>query len=249
MILHKFSPRARLLNYLGTALAMFLMASGLTAQAANQVNRRSVSVDGHGEVNVAPDRAQLQMAAQVTRSDLHTAQTQINAIVRDYVKRAKALGARDADLSTTGLSIQPQYDYSSKDGRKFIGYQVTRRIEVTVHNLNKVGDYLLQATAAGINNVSTPVLDSSQAETLRQKALAAAAKDAQAKARVLAETLGAKLGPIHSLDASNSHHHPVPLMRAMVAKSAPSGNQEMGFSAGEIRYSADVHADFDLLSP
>lgn len=243
------APRNHFFTRIATALSLLLLTTAMTVQAADQTDRRSVSVEGHGEIGVAPDRARLQMAAQVTRKNLDTAQTEVNAIVRDYVKRAKALGARDADLSTAGLTVQPQYDYSSKDGRKFVGYQVTRRIEVTVRNLDKVGDYLLQATAAGINTVSDPILESSHADALRLEALSAAAKDARSKAQVLAQTLGAKLGPIHNVDASNASPHPVPLMRAMAAKATPSGNEQMGFSVGEIRYSVDIHADFDLLSP
>lgn len=237
---------------IATALSLLLLTAAISVQAADQTDRRSVSVDGHGEISVAPDRARLQMAAQVTLKDLNQAQTQVNATVRGYVKRAKALGARDADISTAGFTIRPQYDYSSKNGRKFIGYQVTRQIEVTVRNLDKVGDYLLQATAAGINTVSNPILESSHADDLRLQALTAAAKDARSKARVLAQTLGAKLGPIYSVNAGTNRPHPVPLMRAMAApasKAGLSGNEQMGFSAGEIRYSADIHADFDLLSP
>lgn len=234
---------------IATVLSLLLLMTAMTVQAEGKADRRSVSVDGHGEVSVAPDRARLEMEAQATRKNLDAAQTEVNAIVRDYLKRAKALGVSDADISTAGFTVQPQYDYSSKSGRQFIGYRVTRHIEVMVRNLDKLGDYLMQATAAGINSVSDPVLESSRADALRLEALSAAAKDARSKAQVLAQTLGAKLGPIHSIDASNASPHPVPMMRAMVAKAAPSGNEEMGFSAGEIHYSADVRANFDLLSP
>ncbi len=184
--------RNRLFILLTTAFSLVLLTTVMTAQAANRSDSRSVRVDGHGEVSVAPDRARLQMAAQVTRKDLAAAQTQVNAIVRAYVKRAKALGASDADISTAGFNVQPQYDYSSKDGRKFVGYQVTRHIEVTVHDLAKVGDYLLQATAAGINNVSEPVLESSRADGGRRQKCASQGPDA-------GTDLGCQIG-FHSQD-------------------------------------------------
>lgn len=230
--------------------ALWFLAMALPAVAADQPDRRSVSVDGHGEVSVAPDMARLQMAAQATDKNLNAAQTKVDGIIRGYVKRARALGAKDADLSTAGLTVQPQYDYSSKNGRTFLGYQVTRRVEVTVHDLDKIGDYLLQATAAGINNVSDPELVSSKAGALRLQAMAAAAQDARSKAKILAQTLDVKLGPVHTIDASSGDSHPMPMMRAMAApaaKSEASGNSQMGFSAGEIHYTADIHANFDLL--
>ena len=116
------------------------------------------------------------------------------------------------------------------------------------HDLDKIGDYLQKATDAGINNVSNPQLESSRAEDLQRQALAKAALDAQAKARVLADTLGVKLGTVHTVSASSelSPPEPRPMMRGMaMAKAAPSGNEEMGFAAGEIRYTSNISAEFD----
>ena len=214
--------------------------------------RRSVTVSGQGEVSAAPNRARISMAVEETKPDLKTAQADVNRIVRDYLAQARALGVKDEDISTAGLSINAQYDYSAKDGRKFLGYHVTRNIEVVVRELDKVGDYLQKATDAGINNVSDPVLESSQADELQRQAMAKAAADAQAKARVLAETLGVKLGAVHTVDAATEIALPRPLPRLMAmavpAPAQPSGNEEMGFAAGQIHIKATLTADFDLVA-
>jgi uncharacterized protein len=242
-----------------------LAAAGLLCAAAAQAGemtrpepaspahpeRRAVVVSGEGEVSAAPDRARIAMAAEETKPDLKAAQADVNRIVRDYLAQARALGVKDEDISTAGLSIRADYDYSSKDGRKFVGYHVTRNIVVVVRELDKIGDYLQKATDAGINNVSDPVLESSQAPELQRKAMAKAAADAQARARVLAETLGVKLGTVHTINAAAEVTPPRPLMRTMAmaapAQSAPNGNEEMGFAAGEIRFHSTLTADFDLV--
>jgi len=214
---------------------------------ASAAERRSVSVQGHGEVSVAPDRAQLDMSVQTTRDTVAAAQAKVNAVVRDYLQRAHKIGVRDADIATTGVNVQPQYDYSGGSSH-FTGYRVSRRITVTVRDLAKLGDTISAATAAGVNGVADPVMESSRAATLRRQALADAAGDARANAEVLAKTLGATLGPVHQLDVSNGSSGPVPMVRAMaMAKASNDGNQQMGITTGEIRYQADVHADFDLL--
>lgn len=217
-------------------------------------DRRSVSVSGRGEVAVTPDRARIAMQVETTRSDVRAAQTEVSRVVRDYLVQLRALGIADADIGTAGLTIQPEYDYGAK-GRKFLGYKVTRGVEIVVRDLDKIGDVLLKATAAGINNVSDPQLESSKAEALGREALAKAADDARAKARVLADALGAKLGPIHTLNA-NAEFVPAPVafkgrVMAMASADAPmeSGNDTMGISAGQIRYTASVNADFDLVAP
>lgn len=234
---------------------VIVAATSLTTSADTLPDRRSVNVSGRGEVTATPDRARISMQVETTKPDLRAAQDQVSRIVRDYLAQVKALGIADADISTAGLSIQPQYDYSAKGGRKFLGYQLTRGIEIVVRDLDKIGDVLLKATSAGINNVSDPQLESSKAEALTREALAKAADDARAKAKVLADALGVKLGAVHTLNA-NAEYIPPPMAKrerfvAMAASAdAPqSGNDVFGFSAGQIRYSASVNADFDLVAP
>src|SRR3546814_9631098 len=85
-----------------------------------------------------------------------------------------------------------------------------RDIAVTVSNLDKLGDFVLRATKVGINHVSTPILESSQADALSKQALAKAASDARDKAKLLADTLGMKLGPVRTDPKStplNSSHY------------------------------------------
>ena len=243
------------MNSLKSAVVLCLLCVGAVQADPHEQRpeRRAVTVSGQGEVSAAPDRARLSMAVEETSPDLKAAQTKVNGVVRTYLAQAKALGAKDEDISTAGLSINAEYDYSNpKGGRKFLGYHVTRSIEVVVRDLDKIGDYLQRATDAGINNVSNPQLESSKADELQRQALAKAALDAQAKARVLADTLGVKLGAVHSISASSEAPPPGPQPRmAFYAKAAaaPEGNDQMGFAAGEIRFTTSLVAEFDLGPP
>lgn len=231
-------------------LLLFLLCNCAAQADAAPPDRRMVTVSGQGEVSGAPDRARLTMAVEETNQDLKAAQAKVNGVVRTYLAQAHALGAKDEDLSTASLSINAEYDYSSGKGRKFVGYHVNRGVSVVVRDLDKIGDYLQRATDAGINNVSSPQLESSKAEDLQRQALAKAALDAQAKAKVLADALGVKLGAVHTISAASEMVAPPPrpmAMRANFAAAAPSGNEEMGFAAGEIRFSSTLTAEFDLV--
>jgi uncharacterized protein len=229
------------------AIFLLLCCAAQAAEAPEAVQRRSASVSGHGEVDATADRARLSMSVEVTKPDLKAAQAEANRVTRDYLAQAKALGAKDEDVSTAGLSIRADYDYSSNNGRKFLGYHVSRGITVVVRDLDHVGDFLQRATDVGINNVSEPQLESSLEPELRRQALARAAADAQENARTLAQALGVKLGTVRTISSSVEAPQPRPMvmMKAMSA-AAPSGNQEMGFAAGELHYTADVQAEFDL---
>ena len=161
------------------ALLLLLCCAAQAAEAPEALARRSATVSGHGEVDATPDRARLSMSVEVIKPDLKAAQAKVNGIVRNYLAQAHALGARDEDISTAGLSINAEYDYSGNKGRKFLGYHVSRGISVVVRDLDHVGDFLQHATDAGINNVSEPQLESSLEPELRRQALARAAADAR----------------------------------------------------------------------
>ncbi|NKF21204.1 SIMPL domain-containing protein [Solimonas marina] len=229
-----------------------LLCSAAHAADPADTPPRTVSVDGQGEVSVQPDRAQLSLAVDAVDPDLKKAETKVNAVVRAYLADARKLGAADKDISTAGISVSPEYvwDNDAKQ-QKLVGYRARRDINITVTQLDRLGDFVLQATEAGVNHVNSPVLESSRADALRREALAQAATDARDKARLLADTLGMKLGAVRSLNANDSEARPpVPMMmmaKAARAPAADSGNSEMGFASGEIKYSANVSAQFDLL--
>ncbi|MDD3761927.1 MAG: SIMPL domain-containing protein [Nevskiales bacterium] len=231
--------------------AVMLGAHGIAAQAGTPAPR-VIAVNGSGEVRVLPDRARLNLAVDALDDDLKVAEGKVNTVVRAYLAKAKALGAKSEQIATSGSSINPEYVWDDKTRqRKLVGYRARREIVVEVDDLEKLGDFILGATKAGVNNVSPPVLESSRAQALEREALAKAAEDAQARARVLAQSVGARLGPARSIHASGSMPPPVPMkVMAMRAEAAfDSGNQEMGVSTGQISVSATVQAEFDLIVP
>src|SRR3546814_20974002 len=83
-------------------------------------------------------------------------------------------------------SINPEYVWDDKAKKqKLVGYRARRDIAVTVSNFDKLGDFVLRATKVGINHVSTPILESSQADALSKQELAKAASDARDQAQLL----------------------------------------------------------------
>jgi uncharacterized protein YggE len=239
----------RLLWFAALALAATLAHAGEDGNL-----RRSVTVSGQGEVSAVPDRARLSLAVEALRPELKAAQDEANKAMRSLLADLKSLGLKDADLDASGVSVQPEYVWDDKTrSNRLTGYRARRGIDILVNNLDQLGDVVLIATRDGINNVSPPALESSHARELQRAALTRATEDARDKAALLAQTLGVKLGSIHSLNAAENYvPPPVPMMR-MKAAAAPeafdSGNQEMGFAAGTIKFNATVNADFDLIAP
>lgn len=232
-----------------TLIAPLFLAGAAQAQGPMMMPPpRTIAVAGQGEVAVAPDRARLRVGVFQVSPDLAAAQTEVNKVVRAYLVELKALGTKESNISTAGFSIQPEYVWDEKENlQRLTGYRVSRDIEVLVENLDKLGDYLLRATKAGVNQMQPPQLESSKAKDIQQQALVKATQDAQAKAKLLADTLGVKVGPVRTISAGDSYAPaPMPKM-AMAMRSDAGGNSEMGLLTGEIRYSASVSAEFDLI--
>lgn len=241
------------MNKLSVALLSLSLLAAPAAFADQAPQRRSVNVTGQGEVSVRPDRARINLAVDALNADPKAAEAEVNKVVRAYVAEARALGAKDNEISTAGISLTPEYVWDEKARRnRLTGYRARRDIEVTVTDLNKLGDYVLRATQVGVNNVSPPQLEASNSKELARQALVKATEDARGKAQLLADTLKVKLGSIYALNATEGHiQPPMPKAMAMRAEAASfdSGNQQMGLETGEIKYSATVNADFDLLTP
>jgi uncharacterized protein len=238
-----------LIRSLTLAAAGLCLATTATAQT-QPPSPPTIAVSGHGEVSTLPDRARLALAVDALDAEVKNAEAEVNRVTRAYLDALRKLGIDAKDVSTTASSLQPEYIWDEPARRqKLVGYRARRDIQVLVRNLDQLGDVILSATTAGVNHVSPPALESSQAETLAREALALAAKDAQARALALAGALGVRLGSARVVrEAGQAMPPPQPYkvmtMRAEMAMD--SGNQQMGISTGEIRISADVSVEFDI---
>lgn len=233
-------------------LLSLLLVAALPAQAEEP--RRSANVSGQGEVSVKPDRARISLAVDTANIQLRKAEEETNRIVRAYLAELKSLGLKDEQISTAGVSIHPEFTWDDKARQqRLVAYHARREIDLRVDDLQQIGDVILKATMVGVNQVNPPILESSKSKELSRQALVKAAEDARAKAQLLADTLGVKLGLVRNISANDNSAPPVMykamMVRGMAADAAPSGNEQMGFTTGEIKYSANVSADFDLIAP
>lgn len=237
------------------ALVCLLLSLAVPASAAENAPRRSITVSGQGEVSVRPDRARLHLAVESLKSDPKAAEAEVNRVVRAYVAEARGLGARDSEIQTAAASLTPEYVWDEPARRnRLVGYRARRDLHITVVRLEQLGDFILRGTQAGVTHISPPALEAANAPALGREALVRATQDAREKAVLLAKTLQMTLGSIHSLNAQEAvQPPPMPLMAkgmAMRTEAAfDSGSAAMGVEPGEIKFSATVQADFDLLAP
>jgi uncharacterized protein len=158
---------------------------------------QTVSVSGHGEVNVAPDTASLAIGVDVTQPTLSEAQAQATAQATAVIATLKAAGIADKDIQTTYYNITILRDTSRHaDPNEITGYEITNQLDVTVRDTAILGKLLDDAVKAGANDVSgvSFYVDDQTAAAREARRLAVA--DARTKAEELATAAGLTLGPV-----------------------------------------------------
>ena len=219
----------------------------LPAFAADEARPRTVSVSGTGEVAAEPDLAHVTLGVEARKPALADARSEVSATVERVLALCKSLGIDPKRVNATRVQIQPEYSWNEKDRKRvLLGYLVSRQVQVESRDLEVLGTLLERAVDAGVNQVNDPVLDSSRRKDLERDALAKAVEDARLNADTLARAAGATLGPVRTLNGATSAP-PVPMFRRQVAMADAAMAPEASYQAGEMKFSASINAEYDLL--
>ena len=238
-----------MLTRLPWMLALIVLAVAPPGARAADERPRTVSVSGTGEVAAEPDMAYVTLGIEARRPTLAEARTEVSAAVDRVLKLTRDLRIDPKYVNATRLQVQPEYNWNSKDRKRVpIGYLVTRNVQVELRDLEQLGPLLERAVDAGANQVSGPALDSSRRKEFEREAMGKAVEDARLSAETLARAAGARLGPVRTLNGGVSGP-PIAMYRATVAMAdaAAPAPPEATYQTGEMKFSASVNVEYDLL--
>jgi uncharacterized protein YggE len=177
---------------------------------AGQDVSRSITVVGQGEVKAKPDIATVNLGVEVTAPTVSEAMTQANARMKAILAAMKSLGIADKDVQTSNFSINferqnPPVPLTSDttSGTKTESnqapaglYRVNNMIQVTIHQMDKVGDVLDAAIEAGANNIWGVSFGLDDTDALEVQAREKAVEDARARAESLAKLNNVAVGDV-----------------------------------------------------
>ena len=111
-----------------------------------------------------------------------------------------AEGVEEGDIRTVDFYIYPEYDYRDETPR-IVGYVVSNTVEVTVRDVERVGELIDAVAAAGGDAVRFGGISFAREDpgALAREARELAIADARAKAEQLAELTGVSLGSVVSV--------------------------------------------------
>ena len=233
----------------GIWLAGIVAASCLygVSATAEEPRPRTVNVSGMAEVSAEPDIARVTLGVESRKPTMEAARAEVAATVDRVLALARELKIDPKQVNATRVQVQPEYRWNENDReRVLLGYMVGRQVEVELKDLDKLGALLERAVDAGVNQVGDPMLDSSRRKDLEREAMTKAVEDARLNAEALARAAGAKLGAVRTLSASGSAP-PMPMYRAAMAVADAKMAPEATYQAGDMKFSANVNAEYDLV--
>jgi len=224
-----------------------LSLAPFAAAVAEDARPRTVNVSGMGEVAAEPDLARIMLGVEARKPTLAEARTEVNATVERVLKLTRDLRIDPKHVNATRVQVQPEYNWNPKDRKRvLLGYVVSRQVQVELRDLEQLGALLERAVDAGVNQMGDPALDSSRRKELEREAMSRAVQDARLNAEALAGAAGVRLGPVRSLNGAASSP-PMPMFRAQVAMADAAAAPEASYQPGEMKFSASVNAEYDLI--
>jgi uncharacterized protein len=182
--------------------------------------QRTVKVTGSAIIRSQPDEATISIGVQTQDRTANQALRDNAAKMAKAISAVIAAGVSRSDIATSFINLNPNYDSS---GRTVDSYVAMNQVEVTVHDLAKVGQVIDRAVAAGANLTSGITFKLSEQNKGRADGLAAAVQDARSQAEALAAAAGAHLGQVVSIEQGSSELPPPTLdERATAGLAAPT---------------------------
>ena len=244
--------------WFGTALVIALTSLSVAsttaaAQVATPVPEepvRTITVAGHGSVNVTPDTASVELGVTETNTSLEAAQDQVSIRLDAIIATLREQGVADDDIQTASYNVQILYEYDNNGNLRGInGYTVTSTLKATIRTLDTLGVILDSAVGAGANllygisfYVDDPTAPASQARQL-------AVQDARTKADELASAAGVSIVGVFSIQETSAPLPPPEVFdgRGMAdmaaAEAAPS---QVPVQAGSTEIGVDVVVVFEI---
>jgi uncharacterized protein YggE len=217
----------------------------------------TVSVSGHGQVNVPPDTASVSIGIDVIQPTLGEAQEQATAQATAVIEALKGAGIADEDIQTAYFSVTILRDYDADaavgatpelentDPTQITGFEIVNQLQVTVRDPDMLGALLDEAVTAGANNINGVTFYVDDQTAAASEARVEAVEDARTKAEELAAAAGLTLGSVVSITEGTLSPMPPPVYAATGDEMAMA-EAAVPVESGSSIVSVDVSMTFAL---
>lgn len=179
-------------------------------------------------IDAKPDTAMIGTGVQTIAPTATEALRQNSVKMDALIKAVKARGVDARDIQTTGITLNPQYDYEDRQNGqppRFVGYQVSNEVRVKTRDIAGLGGMLDALVAAGGTNINGPSFSIDADEAIKVEARTRALRKAREQAQFYAQQTGHASVRLVSITESQGYSGGPPMPMAarvmVVAEKAP----------------------------
>lgn len=210
----------------------------------------TVTVGASGSIMVEPDIAYLNLAVETRGTKAADAQ-QANADKFAGVEKTlyEKFAIDKKDVKTTGFNVQPEYNYTEKDGQVLKGYIAVHSIQVTYRKLPEIGKLFDALTAAGANRLDGVQFATEKNDQYELDALKKAMTNAAAKAGVLATSANRQLKGVVNIVQGDVSSNPILYVREqakMQMNDMAASGASSSVQSGQIEIRTQVTVQYEM---
>lgn len=193
-------------------LGIFMLGA-ISPVDAEEKLLRTLTVTGEGVENVATTLAEGNLGIEVNGRSANDVQKEVakqTTVLVDFLRSRKV-----QKLQTTGIQLQPFYDYSNNNQRHLRGYVATNSVSFR-YKTEAIGEILDESVKSGvtrINGVSFLASDEAIAEA-QKEALKKATIEAQSQAASVLQALNLTAKEIVSIQVNGANPPIMPKIQA-----------------------------------
>jgi len=227
------------------ALIFVFVCLLFTVLSADEYN--TITVEGDATVTVDPDYAALQFDIATLDTVLEDSKKYNDMALADIENIMGVLNIPDKNLSVSNFSISARYDYKLLEN-KFIGYRVSRDIELKLSDLSKYNDLLELLIKSDISEIDNVNYEYTGKAELFQQARENALIKARKKAEDMAAVYGMKIGkPLNIYENRSRELTYSGRSRNLYSNTVSVDRYIGGGSLGKYTVSANIEVVFELL--
>jgi uncharacterized protein YggE len=191
----------------GEAMPSLGGGGGGTVSSTGQFAEGLVVV-GTGTASAEPEVAQINLGVELRGDDPAALVDEAARKIDRAIAAAGELGVAEGSVQTTGYNLWVENVYDPEKGTPTgeVVYHLSHYIQVTLRDLDQVGELLAVAVEAGANSISGVNFTVEDPQALVEQARQKALEDGAARAKQMAEGLEIALGkPIMVMETSSGY--------------------------------------------
>lgn len=209
----------------------------------------TITAEGEGKVQAAPDIAELRLSVTTEGADAEAVKAENTEQYNQAISFLKEQGIAETSIKTENIYLNPRYDYSGSV-QTLAGYTMQTDLVISDIPVADTGALLDGLVAQGINGIQSISYLVSDYDARYQEALKLAVEHARGKAEAIANASGIVVGTAVSVteygaDTSPRYTKSFAANRStMMAEAA--ADQSMQVMPGSMEITARVNASFAI---